>query len=72
MLSVCCRREKFTAGARMGRKGDKSVIPQAHSRKWAAFIAIFICHGEEATGIFYTVFISGQNTVVNGVHGFSP
>ena len=36
----------------MGRKGDKIVTPRARSRKWAAFVAIFICHGEEATGIF--------------------
>ena len=52
MLSGCFRRERFTAGARRGGKGDKSVITRARSRQWAAFIAIFICYGEEANGIF--------------------
>ena len=52
MLSVRFRHERFTAGARRSGKGDKSVIPRAQSRRWAAFIAIFICHGEEANGIF--------------------
>ena len=60
MLSVRYRRERFTAGARMGRKGDKSVIPRALSRKWASFIAIIICHEEEANRIFCTVFIGGK------------
>ena len=63
MLSVRSRHERFTTGARRGGKGDKSVIPRARSRRWAAFIAIFICHGEEASGILHTV---------NGFHGFSP
>ena len=49
------RRERFIAGPRMRRKGDKSIIPQACSRKWAAFIAILFCHGKEANGIFCTV-----------------
>ena len=44
--------ERFTAGARRGGKGDKSVILRTRSRRWAVFIAIFICHGEEANGIF--------------------
>ena len=43
MLSVRFRR---------GGKGDNSVILRARSRRWAAFIAIFICHGEEANGTF--------------------
>ena len=30
----------------------KSVIPRACSRRWPAFIAIFIYHGEPANGIF--------------------
>ena len=51
MLSGRFRRERFTAGPRRGRKGNKSVIPRARSRRWAVFIAIFICHGEEANGI---------------------
>ena len=41
----------------MGRKGNKNVIPRARSRKRAAFIAIYICHGEEASGFFlYSVY----------------
>ena len=36
----------------MSRKGDKSIIPQACSRKRAAFIAILFCHGKEANGIY--------------------
>ena len=52
MLSGRFRRERFTAVPRRGGKGDKSVIPRARSRRWAVFIAIFICHGEEANGIF--------------------
>ena len=52
MLSGRFRRERFTAVPRRGGKGDKSVIPLARSRRWAVFIAIFICHGEEANGIF--------------------
>ena len=52
MLSGRFWRERFTAGPRLGGKGNKSVIPRARSRRWAVFIAIFICHGEEANGIF--------------------
>ena len=52
MLSGRFRHERFTARARMGRKGDKSVIPRARSRRWIAFIAIFICHGEDGNGMF--------------------
>ena len=60
MLSSRFWRERFTAGARRGGNGDKSVIPRARSRRWAAFIALFICHGEEANRIFCTVFIGAQ------------
>ena len=49
MLSGRFRRERFAAGPRRGGKG---VIPRARSRRWADFIAIFICHGEEANGIY--------------------
>ena len=64
MLSGRFRRERFTARARRGGKGDKSVIPQARSRRWAAFIAIFICHGEEAKGTFlYSVYRCAKTQV---------
>ena len=43
------------------KKGDKSVASRARSRRWAAFIAILVCHGEEANGIFCTVFTGAQN-----------
>ena len=46
MLSVLHRRERGTAGAQLGKKPYKRVIPRARSRRWAAFIATFICHGE--------------------------
>ena len=52
MLLVRYRRERFTAGAQIHvrRKGDKNVIPRP--LKGATFIAIFICHGNGANGIF--------------------
>ena len=71
MLSGCFRRERFTAGARQGGKGDKSIIPRARSRRWAVFIAIFICHGEEANGIFLQCLSVRKNTGVNGFHTLS-
>ena len=37
-----------------------------------ASIAIFICHGEEANGIFAQCLSVHKNTGVNGVHGLSP
>ena len=58
------RRERFTVVPRRGGKGDKSVIPLARSRRWAVFIAIFICHGEEANGIFlYSVYWCAKTKV---------
>ena len=64
MLSVRFRRKRFTADARMGRIGDKSIMPRTRYRKWAAFIAIFICHGEEANGIFlYSVYRCAKTRV---------
>ena len=51
-MSVRYWRERFTAGVRMGRKGDKSIIPRARSREWAAFLSILFCLGEEANRIF--------------------
>ena len=72
-LSVRYQRKRFTAGARRGRKGDKSVIPRARATKGAIFIAILNCYGEEANDIFCTVFIVVcKNTGVNGFHGLSP
>ena len=68
-LSVRFRRERFTAGSRRGGKGDKSVIPRARSRRWAACTAIFICHGEQ--DIFAVISVR-KNTGVNGVHDLSP
>ena len=53
MLSVHYQRKRFTVGARMGREGNKSIIPRACSRKWAAFIVLLFCHGEEANGILF-------------------
>ena len=72
MLSVRFWPEGFTAGARRGGKGDKSVIPRARSRRWAAFITIFMCHGEEANGIFSHGVYQCAKTRVNGFHGLSP
>ena len=73
MLSVRYWRERFSAGARLGRKGEKSIRPRACSRKWAVLIVISICHGEEANGIFlYIVYQRAKITGVNGVHGLSP
>ena len=66
MLSVHHRRERFTAVARMGRKGDKNVIPRACSTKWVAFIAILICRGED---IFQQCLSVRTNTGVKGIHG---
>ena len=64
MLSGRFRRERFTAVPRRGGKGDKSVIPLARSRRWAVFIAIFICHGEEANGIFlHSVYLCAKTKV---------
>ena len=57
----------------MSRKGDKNVIPRAHSRKWAAFIAIlFAMVKKKQTGCFAQCLSVGKNTGVNGVHGLSP
>ena len=73
MLSGHFRRERFTAGARRGGKGDKSVIPRACSRRWAVFIAISICHGAEANGIFlYNVYRCPKNLIQVCFHGLSP
>ena len=52
MLLVHYQRQRFTAIARMGSKGDKGILPRALSTKWAAFIATSICHGEEVEGMF--------------------
>ena len=42
MLSVRYWRERFSAGARLGRKGEKSIRPRACSRKWAVLIVVSI------------------------------
>ena len=71
MLSVRFRRERFIAGARRGGKGNESVISRARSRRWAVFIAIFICHGEEAKDIFAQCLSVRKNIGVNGFHGLT-
>ena len=72
MLLVRYQCERFTAGAQIGRKGDESIIPQAQSRKSAAFIAILFCHGEEANGIFlHRINRCAKNSGVSGVPGFT-
>ena len=52
MLSMRYRRERFTAVARVGEKGDTGVIPRARLTKWTAFIAFLVCRGEEAGWVF--------------------
>ena len=61
MLSVRFR-ERFTAGARMGRKGD-------NRENTVRFYRHF--YGEEANEIFCTVFVGAQNTSVHGFHGLT-
>ena len=61
MLSVRFR-ERFTAGARMGRKGDNRENAVRFYRHF---------YGEVANGIFCTVFVGAQNTSVHGFHGLT-
>ena len=72
MLSVRFRRERFTAGARRGGRGDKSVILRARSRRWAVFIAILFAKVKKRRGYFVQCLSVRKNTGGNGFHGLSP
>ena len=67
MLSV---RERFTAGAQMGRNGDKSVYHELVLEN-GQFLSPFFSHGEETNGDMFAQFLSvRKNSGVNGFHAW--